>query len=452
MSLVKNQEIQLNIEGYTAEGSGVGHYDGMAVFVAGAAAGDTVLAHIIKTKKTYAVAVVKDIIEPSGDRIPVDCPQFRSCGGCAYRHISYEAEKELKKDRVKDAFLRIAHMNIPVEEIITGNAERYRNKAQYPVGVNSKGEISIGFYANKSHRIINSPDCILQPSEFAHIVETVKIWMTEYGVLPYNGETGKGLVRHIYIRKAFKTGQIMVCLVINGSEIPYEDKLCEAASKISGVKSFVINENRDKTNVILGKGCKTLWGEDYIEDILCGVRVRLSPLSFYQVNHDMAEKLYQKAAEFAGLKGTETVLDLYCGTGTIGLSMAKKARNIYGAEIVPQAIENAKENARLNNIENAEFFCGDAADAAKRFRDTGIKPDVVLLDPPRKGCDEAVLSTVAEMNPEKIVYVSCDCATLARDVQRLSALGYTPTRLAAADLFPRTAHVESVVLLSRAEK
>lgn len=452
MSLVKNQEIQLNIEGYTAEGSGVGHYDGMAVFVAGAAVGDTVLAHIIKTKKTYAVAVVKDIIEPSGDRIPVDCPQFRSCGGCAYRHISYEAEKGLKKNRVQDAFLRIAHMNIPVEEIITGNAERYRNKAQYPVGFNSKGEISIGFYANKSHRIINSPDCILQPSEFANIVETIKIWMTEYGVLPYNGETGKGLVRHIYIRKAFKTGQIMVCLVINGSEIPYEDKLCEAVSKINGVKSFVINENRDKTNVILGKGCKTLWGEDYIEDILCGVRVRLSPLSFYQVNHDMAEKLYQKAAEFADLKGTETVLDLYCGTGTIGLSMAKKARKIYGAEIVPQAIENAKENARLNNIENAEFFCGDAADAAKRFRDTGIKPDVVLLDPPRKGCDEAVLSTVTEMNPEKIVYVSCDCATLARDVQRLSALGYTPTRLAAADLFPRTAHVESVVLLSRVEK
>lgn len=446
MSLVKNQEIQLNIEGYTAEGNGVGHYDGQAVFVSGAAKGDEIIAHIIKAKKTYAIGIIKQILKPSPDRVSVDCAHFRSCGGCAFRHISYEAEKELKRQKVIDAFQRLAHLDVPVKEIITCETERYRNKAQYPVGFD-KGIVA-GFYAQKSHRIINSFDCVLQPEEFSKIVEIVKEWMTEFGIPAYNGETGNGLVRHIYIRKAFKTGQIMVCLVINGNDLPYADELCDDLMKIEGIKSVVINENTEKTNVILGKNCTTIWGEDYIEDILCGVKMRLSPLSFYQVNHDCAELLYKKAAEYVGAEGNETVLDLYCGAGTIGLSMAKNVGKVIGVEIIPEAIEDAKENAKRNGIENCEFYCGDAKDAVKMLRDKRITPDAVILDPPRKGCDREVLECVAEMNPKKIVYVSCDVSTQARDCAILRELGYETKEVTPVDMFPRTAHTESVALIT----
>ncbi len=445
MSLVKNQDIQLNIEGYTAEGNGVGHYDGQAVFVSGAAKGDRIIAHIIKAKKTYAIGIIKQIIKPSPDRVAVDCAHFRSCGGCVFRHISYEAEKQLKRQKVADAFGRLAHIDVPVKDIITCKTERYRNKAQYPVGFD-KGIVA-GFYAQKSHRIINSSDCILQPEEFSKIVEIVKKWMTEFGIPAYNGETGNGLVRHIYIRKAFKTGQIMVCLVINGNSLPYADELCDDLLKIEGIKSVVINKNTEKTNVILGKKCATVWGEDYIEDILCGVKIRLSPLSFYQVNHDCAELLYNKASEYVGATGNETVLDLYCGAGTIGLSMANKVKKVIGVEIIPEAIEDAKENAKRNGIENCEFYCGDAKDAVKMLRDKCITPDAVILDPPRKGCDKEVLQYVAEMKPKKIVYVSCDVSTQARDCAILRELGYETKEVTPVDMFPRTAHTESVALI-----
>ncbi len=447
MSLVKNQDIQLNIEGYTAEGNGVGHYDGQAVFVSGAAKGDVLITHIIKAKKTYAIGIIKQILKKSDDRIDVDCTHFRSCGGCAFRHISYEAEKELKRQKVIDAFQRLAHMNVPVNDIITCNTERYRNKAQYPVGFD-KGVVA-GFYAQKSHRIINSSDCILQPEEFSKVIEIVKEWMAEFGIPAYNGETGNGLVRHIYIRKAFATGQIMVCLVINGTSLPYADELCDDLMKIENIKSIVINENTEKTNVILGKNCATIWGEDYIEDVLCGVKIRLSPLSFYQVNHDCAELLYEKAAEYVGATGNETVLDLYCGAGTIGLSMANKVKKIIGVEIIPEAIEDAKVNAKNNNIENCEFYCGDAKDAVKMLRDKNITPDAVILDPPRKGCDREVLEYVAEMNPKKIVYVSCDVSTQARDCAILHELGYETKEVTPVDMFPRTAHTESVALITK---
>lgn len=446
MSIQKNDEIQLHIEALTAEGSGVGHFDGMAVFVAGGVPGDTLLVHIIKAKKTYAVGKIVQILIPSPARTQADCPLFPQCGGCSYRFMDYETELREKQRRVEDAFLRLAHMPMQCETILAGCADRYRNKAQYPV-TRENGRVKIGFYAPRSHRVIDCQDCRLQPAEFAKIVAVFRAFLTEFDISTYDAQSGKGLVRHLYLRKGFHSGEIMVCVVANGMRLPHSDalvdRLCALPYKIT---SIVLNTNTEKTNVILGAQCKTLWGTPDIGDTLCGVEVRLSPLSFYQVNHDMAERLYQKAAEFADLKGSETVLDLYCGAGTIGLSMAKSAKKIYGAEIVPEAIENAKENARRNHIENAEFFCGDAADAAKRFRNMGIKPDVVLLDPPRKGCDEAVLKTVAEMRPEKIVYVSCDPATLARDAARLSSFGYTPTRLAAADLFPRTVHVESVCL------
>lgn len=449
MSLQKNQDIQLNIEGYTAEGNGVGHFDGQAVFVSGAAKGDTIIAHIIKAKKTYAIGIIKQILKKSDDRTDVDCAHFRSCGGCVYRHISYEAEKQLKRQKVVDAFSRLAHIDVTVNDIITCETERYRNKAQYPVGFD-KGVVA-GFYAQKSHRIINSSDCVLQPKEFSKIVEIVKAWMMEFGIPAYNNETGNGLVRHIYIRKAFKTGQIMVCLVINGNALPYADELCDDLMQIENIKSIVINENCEKTNVILGKNCATIWGEDYIEDELCGVKIRLSPLSFYQVNHDCAELLYNKASEYVGATGSETVLDLYCGAGTIGLSMANKVKKIIGVEIIPEAIEDAKENARRNGIENCEFYCGDAKDAVKILKDKNIEPDAVILDPPRKGCDKEVLEYVAQMKPKKIVYVSCDVSTQARDCAILRELGYETVEVTPVDMFPRTAHTESVALITRKE-
>ena len=447
MSLQKNQDIQLNIEGYTAEGNGVGHYNGQAVFVSGAAKGDTIIAHIIKAKKTYAIGIVKQIVTKSEDRVTVDCPHFRSCGGCVFRHISYEAERELKRQKVVDAFQRLAHMNIPVRDIITCKTERYRNKAQYPVGFD-KGIVA-GFYAQKSHRIINSSDCVLQPEEFAKIVDAVKEWMTEFGVPAYDSVNHTGLVRHIYIRKAFRTEQIMVCLVINGDILPFAEELCDDLMRFKEIKSIVINENTEKTNVILGKSCTTLWGEDYIEDVLCGVKIRLSPLSFYQVNHDCAELLYKKASDYVQTSGNETILDLYCGAGTIGLSMAENVKKVIGVEIIPEAIEDAKENAKRNNIENCEFYCGDAKDAVKMLRDRQITPDAVILDPPRKGCDREVLECVAEMNPKRIVYVSCDVSTQARDCAILKDLGYETVEVTPVDMFARTSHTESVALLMR---
>lgn len=445
MSLQKNQDIQLNIEGYTAEGNGVGHYEGQAVFVSGAAKGDIIIAHIIKAKKTYAIGVIKQILKKSQDRIDVDCSYFRSCGGCAFRHISYETEKEMKTQKVKDAFLRLAHMDIPVNEIITCKTEHYRNKAQYPVGFEK--EIVAGFYAQKSHRIINSSNCILQPEEFTDIVEIVKNWMTEFGISAYDSINHIGLIRHIYIRKAFVTGQIMVCLVVNGDELPKHQELVDGLLKIKGLTSVVLNKNTEKSNVILGLECKTLWGADYIEDVLCGVKVRLSPLSFYQVNHDCAELLYSKASEYVGATGTEMVLDLYCGAGTIGLSMANKVKKVIGVEIIPEAIEDAKFNAKMNNIENCEFYCGDAKDAVKILKDENIEPDAVILDPPRKGCDKEVLEYVAQMKPKKIVYVSCDVSTQARDCAILKELGYESKEVTPVDMFPRTSHVETVCLL-----
>ncbi len=447
MALVKNQEIELYIDGCSAEGNGVGHYDGMAVFVSNTAVGDKIIAHIIKAKKTYAVAIVKKILTPAKCRVEVDCKHFRSCGGCVYRHISYEKEKEIKTQKVKDAFLRLAHLEPPIKEIITSNTERYRNKAQYPVGFD--GEIVAGFYAQKSHRIINSTDCILQPEEFSQIVDIIKNWMTEYGVSAYESRTGKGLIRHIYIRKGFATNEIMVCLVVNGDELPKYRELCDDLQRIPNIKSVVLNENCENTNVILGNRCKTLWGNDYIEDVLCGVKIRLSPLSFYQVNHDCAELLYDKALEYVDAKGDETVLDLYCGAGTIGLSMAKKVKKIIGVEIINEAIEDAKENAKRNGIENCEFYCGDAEDAVKMLRDRGLTPDAVVLDPPRKGCSREVLECVAEMNPKRIVYVSCDVSTQARDCVILKELGYETKEVTPVDMFPRTSHCETVALLSR---
>lgn len=452
-TLKKNDIIELEITGYTSEGSGVGHHNGQAVFIQGAAEGDTVECLIIKSKKTYAIGKLLNIIKASPDRIIPDCGVFPRCGGCVYRHISYEAELRQKRQRVADALSRIGHLDIEPEQI-TGcvSPDRYRNKAQYPVGMGN-GRLLTGFYAPFSHRVIDCKNCLLQPEEFAGILKAVAKWAEKYKIPVYTEEDGKGLLRHIYIRKGFETGEIMVCLVINGAKIFKTNELIETLkTACPEIRTVLLNHNTEDTNVILGKKNTVLYGDGYIEDILCGKRFRVSPLSFYQVNHDQAQRLYEKAAEFAIAPETETVIDLYCGAGTIGLSLADRVKNVIGVEIVPEAIEDAKINAAINSITNAEFICGDAALAAKELDERGILPDTVIVDPPRKGCDEALLHTIADMAPERVVYVSCDPGTLARDLAILETLGYKTEKVCPFDMFPRTVHVETVVLMSRVKE
>ncbi len=445
----KNDEFNLEITGYTSEGGGVGKYEGQAIFVENTACGDEILCHIIKAKKTYAVGKALKILKPSKCRIEPECETFKMCGGCSFAHIKYEEELKLKEQKVRDAFERIGGLSPKFKPIVfSAEITRYRNKAQYPVR-RDNGILTIGFYAKKSHRVIDGGDCLLQPEEFAQIIEIFRKWIENNGITVYSENTGIGLVRHIYLRKAFATGEIMACVVVNGKNIPQKEALVEELRKIQGFKTLVMNENSKDTNVVLGENCTNIYGDGYITDVLCDVRVKISPLSFYQVNRNVAQMLYKKAGEYADLKGDEDILDLYCGTGTIGLSMAKNVKSLIGVEIIPEAIEDAEVNARLNSIENARFICADAEKAAKMLKDEGISPKVIILDPPRKGCAPEVLETVSQIAPERIVYVSCDPATLARDCARLGDLGYEVKEVTPVDMFPRTAHVESVVLLNR---
>ena len=448
MSLKKNDIIELEITGFSSEGSGVGHYDGQAVFVNGTASGDTVQCVIIKAKKNYAIGKLQHILKASPDRIIPDCPVFPRCGGCQYRHISYEAEKRIKTDKVRDAFKRIGHLDtVPLDAEGAEDTLRYRNKAQFPVET-ANGRMLAGFYAPFSHRVIDCKDCLLQPADFSDILKITAKWCEKYKIPTYDESTRKGLLRHIYIRKAFNTGEIMVCLVINGDRIFRSEELISALTKAnSNIKTVLLNFNTEDTNVIMGKKEKVLYGKGYIEDILCGKRFRISPLSFYQVNHAQAERLYKQAADFAITPDTRVLIDMYCGAGTIGLTMADRVESLIGVEIVPEAVEDAKINAELNNAENARFICADAAEAAKTLENEGIGPDTVILDPPRKGCDKALLETVVKMAPERIVYVSCDPATLARDLAILEENGYKTQTAVPFDLFPRTVHIECVTYL-----
>lgn len=451
MTLKKNDDIRLEITAFTSLGSGIGRFEQMAVFVDGTAPGDLITAHIIKVKKNYAIGKVQKFHKKAKCRIESDCDVDSRCGGCAYRHISYETELEVKKQSVNDAMKRLGGIDRECEEILCiEKPEHYRNKAQIPVGMSDDGKILTGFYSKKSHRIIDCTDCKLQHKDFSSITEAIKKYIYENPVTIYNEETGQGLLRHIYLRKGVKTGDIMVCLVINGNDIPKRDKLIEKLED-TGLKitSVVLNKNKKDTNVVLGEECETVYGSNFIEDRLCGLLFRISPLSFYQVNPEGTELLYGKAKEYAGLTGNEVLLDLYCGAGTIGLTMAEKAKQVIGVEIIPQAIENAKENAKLNAIENVRFICDDAKGAAKTLYDEGIRPDVIVVDPPRKGCSTEVLETISKMSPDRVVYVSCDPATLARDCAVMNGLGYEVQRLSAVDMFPRTVHVESVALLCR---
>ena len=450
MELKKNDRINLKIESCSSNGSGVGKHNGMAIFVPATAVGDEITAHILKVKKNYAFAKVEKVITPSPDRISPECPVYLKCGGCVFSHMTYTAESEIKANHVSECFKRIGGVSPEFEPVIAAESDcRYRNKAQYPVAYEN-GEIRTGFYSPHSHRVIHCPDCLLQPAEFESILGVFADYVKEKGVTVYDETNHRGLLRHIYIRKGSASGEIMVCAVINGKSLPDENDLVKKLlEKEKSITSIIINSNEKDTNVILGTECRTLWGKDSIEDILCGLKFRISPLSFYQVNRNQAEKLYRKAAEYASLTGVETVLDLYCGAGTIGLSMADKAKEIIGVEIVPEAIEDAKINMNLNGIRNARFICGDAAEAAKVLKDEGIKPDVIILDPPRKGCSPEMLETAVQMNPDRIVYVSCDPATLARDCGILHSLGYTAQKATPVDMFPRTGHIECVALLTR---
>ncbi len=445
--MVKNQEIILGIDSISSSGSGVGRYEGIAVFVPLSAVGDKLRVKILKVKKTYAFAKIEEILEPAPTRIQPDCDVFSRCGGCVYRHISYQEELRIKQNAVYENIKRIGGVDMQPQPILALSRERYRNKAQYPVSQSG----GVGFFAPNSHRIIETDCCCLQPAVFDEICAAFSSFIKEKNISVYCEETHSGLIRHLYLRQGAKTREIMVCAVINGSSLPYEAEFVSRMQSLLGdsLASVLININTEKTNVILGNRCRVLYGREYITDILCDTAFRISPLSFYQVNRTMAELLYKKAGEYAEADN-KTVIDLYCGAGTIGLSIAKKAKKLIGVEIIPEAVENAKTNAQINGILNAEFICGDAASAAQLLADNGETADVVILDPPRKGCERALLETVAKkISPARLVYISCDSATLARDIAVLRELGYYLEEYTPADLFPATAHTECAALLKR---
>lgn len=453
MNLEKNQIIRLDITSMTSEGSGVGKtQDGIAVFVPESAIGDRLYVKILKVKKTYAFGKIQEIVKPSPDRKKPDCPYFSKCGGCVYRHINYDAEKKIKEQKVKDAVTRIGNVDeSKVMPLISGDRFiRYRNKAQIPVGRNNDNEVVLGFFASHSHRIIDCKDCMLQPKVFKDVMEVTREFMEETNQSTYDEITGKGKLRHLYIRYGEKTDELMVCFVVNGNGLKKEDELVKKLTdKIPQIKSIVINSNRDNTNVVLGEKNRVAYGRRYIEDVLCDLKFKISPLSFYQVNRTTAEILYNKAKEYANLSSDDILLDFYCGTGTIGLSMAKECRQLIGIELIPDAIKDAEENARANDIENARFICGDASQAAETLVKEGIKPTVVIVDPPRKGLSESLIQTITTMTPKRVVYVSCDPGTLARDLKIFQEKGYETTEITPVDMFPGTSHVETVCLMSK---
>ena len=455
MPLQKNQILTLHIERLSSDGSGVAHSaDGEAVFVPGTAPGDEARVRIVKDCGRYAFGILDELLTPSPDRIPVDCPVAGPCGGCSLRHLDYAAELRAKQESVLDAFRRIGGLEVPVLDILPSpEVDRYRNKVQFPVGVDKNGAPCIGFYAGRTHRIVPCPDCRLQPGVLNEIGNALCAFFAQQGIRPYDEQSGKGLVRHIFLRRGAHSGQIMVCLVCTRAKLPHAEQLCTALrEQFPAISTILLNVNAKNTNVILGSENHILYGPGYIEDTLCGVPVRLGPLSFYQVNTLAAERLYGVAAQYAQLTPDDTLLDLYCGMGTIGLSMAGQCRELIGVEIVPEAIESAKANAaRMGETVAAKsrFFCADAGQAATQLAAEGLHPDIVMLDPPRKGCDEATLSAVVRMAPRRVVYVSCNPATAARDAAWLEKNGYHAEKVQPVDLFPRTKHVESVLLLTK---
>ena len=443
--LKKNEVYRSTVSGFTSEGLGVCRVEGCAVFIPNAAPNEEYDIRIEHVGKTAAYGKILSIITRSEARVNRACPYAKQCGGCDFWHITYEAECEIKRQRVLDALNRIGGQSL-TDLDITGakRCEGYRNKVQFPV---AKGKA--GFYKKGTHDLIPVDHCLIQPDCADRAREAVLQWMRDCKVPSYEESTHTGLIRHIFVRYGEKTGQILVCLVCNGPDLPKKKCLIELLSKIPGMTPIAMNVNTRKGNAIMGDITKTLWGEDAIEDILCGLRFRISPRSFYQVNRDQAEILYEKVIACAELTGVETVMDLYCGTGTITLCLAGKAKKVIGVEVIDAAIEDAKENAKRNGIENAEFFCADAGQAAQKLSQEGTRPDVIVVDPPRKGLIPDVIDAICTMSPNKVVYVSCDPATLGRDIKLLCERGYRLTHTEAVDLFPRCSHIESVVSLSR---
>ena len=452
MEFRKNDLVTLEIEDCGIDGEGIGKADGFTVFVKDAVIGDTVTAKIIKAKKNYGYGRLMEVLKPSPYRVEPKCEFARQCGGCQLQALSYDQQLVFKTNKVKGHLERIGGFtDIPMEPII-GMDElfHYRNKAQFPVGRNKEGKIVTGFYAGRTHNIIENRDCALGVAENKEVLDRVIAHMEKYEIEPYNEATGKGLVRHVLIRYGYFTKEVMVCLILNGNKIPKEEQLVKSLCEIPGMTSITINVNKKRSNVILGEEICLLWGQEYITDRIGDISYQISPLSFYQVNPMQTQKLYAKALEYADLHGQETVWDLYCGIGTISLFLAQKAKFVRGVEIVPAAIENAKENAKLNGLENTEFFVGKAEEVLPReYKKNGVYADVIVVDPPRKGCDETLLETMVEMNPERIVYVSCDSATLARDLKYLCERGYELRKVCPVDQFGMTVHVETVCLLSK---
>lgn len=448
----KNDQYTVTIEDMTTEGEGIGKVDGFPLFIKDAVMGDTVRIKVMKTKKNYGYARAEEILIPSPHRIPPACPVSRQCGGCQLQAMSYEKQLEFKGRKVANNLKRIGGFtDIEVLPVIgMDNPWRYRNKAQIPFGKNKDGEIVAGFYAGRTHTIIDQEDCMLGIEENKDIVRAVKQYMRQCHVEPYDEQNHRGTVRHTLIRKAFATGQIMVCIIINGKELPKSQQLVELLKKIPNMTSISYNINQEKTNVILGEKVVTLYGPEYIIDYIGNIKYQISPQSFFQVNPVQTEKLYQTALNYAGLTGNETVWDLYCGIGTISLFLAQKAKQVYGVEIVEAAIKDAKNNAAINGIKNAEFYVGKAEEILpEKNKKEQIKADVIVVDPPRKGCDQALLETIVDIGPEKIVYVSCDSATLARDLKMLTEEGFCVEKVQPVDMFGGTVHVETVTLLVR---
>ena len=449
----KNRNYIVDITGLSSEGLGVARIEGFTVFVEGALPKEQAEIKIVKVLKNYAFGKLLRTLKTAACRIEPSCGVVKRCGGCQLQHMSYEAQLQYKTQQVKDALERIGGLNgVAVHDTIgMEDPWRYRNKAQFPVGMD--GDVMIGFYANRSHEIIDTPQCSIQDAVNDNVIQTVREFIKKYDISVYDENTGKGIIRHIVTRKGFKTGEVMVCIVINGDSLPCGKALVEMLrARTDGLKSVVVNINKKKTNVILGERNIVIFGEEAIYDYIGEFKFRISPLSFFQVNPVQTEVLYGKALEYADLKGDETVFDAYCGIGTISLFLSRKAKKVYGIEIVPQAINNAKENARLNGVKNVEFLVGESEIVIPELYRKGIKADVIVVDPPRKGCDEKLLEVITEMSPEKVVYVSCNPATLARDLKYLSERGYEVREVQPVDMFPQTSHVECVTLMSRGEK
>ena len=451
MEYRKNDIVTLKIEDCGIDGEGIGKADGFTVFVKDAVIGDTVRAKIMKAKKNYGYGRLEEIITPSPDRVEPKCQFARQCGGCQLQALSYEKQLEFKTSKVRGHLERIGGFtDIPMEKILGMDQPfHYRNKAQFPVGKSKDGRIITGFYAGRTHSIIENRDCALGVTRNKEVLDRVIAHMEKFHIQPYDENTGKGVVRHVLIRYGFFTDEMMVCLIINGENLPGEEALVKSLRQIPETVSVMVNVNKKRNNVILGEKVRLLWGQPYITDKIGEISYQISPLSFFQVNPYQTGRLYGKALEYAQLSGNETVWDLYCGIGTISLFLAQKAKMVRGVEIIPAAIENAKENACLNGFDNTEFFVGKAEEVLpEQFARTGERADVIVVDPPRKGCDETLLSTIIEMQPDRVVYVSCDSATLARDLKYLCERGYELKKVCPVDMFPNTVSVETVVLLS----